>query len=237
LWRFDINNPQSSGNPFKLAKLLGPSSVAQPITVKPELSEVEGKRIVFVGTGKYLESSDLADTSTQTLYAITDANETVTLNNPRGSTNMVSQSISNSGASRLVTNNAVSYATKRGWYIDLPDPGERQNVPSQLVFGTLLVPTIVPSNTVCSPGGYGWLNFVNFKTGAIIAQTVVASKTNAPIVGINILYVNGQPKVSVVTADNPTPEFPSIQPEFLGGTVSGFQDRRVIWRELIEEQQ
>ncbi len=239
LWRFDINNPQSSGNPFKLAKLQG-SLGDQPITVKPELSEVEGKRIVFVGTGKYLESTDVSGTQTpnsQTLYAITDANETVTLNNPRSGTSLQQQVITTSSGTRTVTNNPVLYASKRGWYIDLPDPGERQNVPSQLVFGTLLVPTIVPSNTVCSPGGYGWLNFINFKTGSIIAQSVVGSKTNAPIVGINVLYVNGSPKVSVVTADNPTPEFPPIQPEFLGGTVSGFQDRRVIWRELIEEQQ
>jgi type IV pilus assembly protein PilY1 len=236
LWRFDINSSPSTSNPFKLAKLLGPSSVEQPITVKPELSEVDGKRIIFVGTGKYLEANDLTNTATQTLYAITDANETVTLNNPRGSTDMVNQTISNSGATRLVTNNPVSYATKRGWYIDLPDSGERQNVPSQVVLGTLLVPTIVPSNTVCSPGGYGWLNFLNFKTGAIIAQSIVGSKTNAPIVGINVLYVNGKPKVSIVTTDNPTPEPPAEEPEF-SSTTSGFQDRRVIWRELIEEQQ
>ena len=237
LWRFDINAPASSSNPFKLASLQGPSSVPQPITVEPELSEVDGVRIVFVGTGKYLESSDLSDTSQQTLYAITDNNETTTFNNPRGSSTMVQQTITNSGATRTISNNAVDYSLKRGWYIDLPDTGERQNVPSQLVFGTLLVPTIVPSNTVCSPGGYGWLNFINFRTGSIISQSIVGSKTNAPIVGVNVIYVNGQPKVSEVTSDNPTPEFPAVQPDFTGGASSGFQEHRVIWRELLDEQQ
>ncbi|MFW5440131.1 MAG: PilC/PilY family type IV pilus protein [Methylophilaceae bacterium] len=249
VWRFDINNPQSPGNsttrvnPFKLAKLKDASGNEQPITVKPELSAVGNKRLVFFGTGKYLEISDLSDTSTQSLYAFTDEsyddldNLAATLNNPRTDTNMVNQVITNSGAQRSVSSNAVDYTTDRGWYIDLPDTGERQNVPSQLVFGTLLVPTIVPSNTACSPGGYGWINFLNFKTGSIVAGSIIGSKTNAPIVGINVLYINGQPKVSIVTADNPTPEFPAIQPTFVGGALSGFQEHRVIWRELIEDLQ
>ena len=246
LWRFDINAAQSSTNPFLMATLTGPKSVVnnvvvdstlipQPITTKPELSEVNGDRIVFVGTGKYLESSDLSDTSRQTLYGIKD-NSTSTLANPRNDSTMVQQTLTDSGSTRTVSNNPVAI-TKRGWFIDLPDTGERQNVPSQLVFGTLLVPTIVPSNTVCSPGGFGWLNFLNFQTGAVISTNVAGSRTNAPIVGINVLYVNGNPKVELVTSDNPTPQFPAVQPTFTGGSVSGFQQHRVIWRELLDQQQ
>jgi type IV pilus assembly protein PilY1 len=249
LWRFDINAAQSSTNPFLVATLTGPKRVdptinntlvPQPITVKPELSESNGDRIIFIGTGKYLEPDDLPDpavrdTGRQTLYAIKD-NSTTTLNNPRSSSTMVQQVITDSGATRTVTNNTV-LPTNRGWYIDLPDTGERQNVPAQLVFGTLLVPTIVPSNTVCSPGGFGWLNFLNFQTGAVIATSIVGTKTNAPIVGLNVLYVGGNPKVEVVTSDNPTPQLPAVQPPFTGGSVSGFQQHRVIWRELLDQQQ
>jgi type IV pilus assembly protein PilY1 len=133
--------------------------------------------------------------------------------------------------------NTVDFASGRGWYIDFPDSGERQNVPAQLVFGTLLLPTIVPSNTVCSPGGYGWLNFLDYKTGASVSGNIVATKTNAPIVGINVLYVNGKPVTNIVTADNPTPQFPPVQPAFTGGVASGFTNHRVIWRELMDEQQ
>lgn len=241
VWRFDINASSSSGNPFRVAILKDPSGVTQPITVRPELAEINGKPLLYVGTGRYLGTSDLTDTQQQSIYAISDnLSSTATLDNPRTSAQMVKQVLVNNAdtATRKVQEpvNQVNFATTRGWYIDFPDTGERQNVPAQLVFGTLLLPTTVPSNTVCSPGGYGWLNFLDYKTGASVAGNVVASKMNAPIVGMNVLYVKGKPVVNVVTADNPTPQFPPQQPTFTGGSASGFTNHRVIWRELVDEQ-
>lgn len=241
LWRLDINVAKSSTNPFKVALLKDPSGNTQSITVRPELAEINGKRVLFVGTGRYLGTSDLSDTQQQSIYAISDDSATTaTLDNPRTSSAMVNQVLVNDvlAATRSVQApvNQVNFSTGRGWYIDFPDSGERQNVPAQLVFGTLLLPTTVPSNTVCSPGGYGWLNFLDYKTGASVAGNIVASKTNAPIVGMNVIYVNGKPVVNIVTADNPTPQFPPVQPTFTGGSASGFTNHRVIWRELLDEQ-
>lgn len=240
VWRFDINSAQSSTNPFKLAILKDPSGVAQPITTRPELAEINGKRVLYVGTGRYLGVNDISDTQQQTIYAITD--ETVgpltTLDNPRVNAAMVKQTLTNDAATstrKVASPNTVNFATGRGWYIDFLDTGERQNVPAQLVFGTLLLPTVVPTNTLCSPGGFGWLNFLDYKTGAAITNNVVSSKTNAPIVGINVLYIKGKPVVNIVTADNPTPTIPSVAPPFTNGTESGFTNHRAIWRELIED--
>lgn len=242
VWRIDINSPQSATNPFKVAVLKDPSGNTQPITVRPELAEINGKKVLYVGTGRYLGTSDLTDTQQQTIYAISDdtAASPTTFDNPRSSSLMVSQTLVNSAttATRTVQEpaNTVDFNTGRGWYIDFPDSGERQNVPAQLVFGTLLLPTTVPSNTVCSPGGYGWLNFLDYKTGASTPGAIVASRTNAPIVGMNILYIKGKPVVNIVTADNPTPQFPPDKPKFGGANTSGFTNHRVIWRELIDEQ-
>jgi type IV pilus assembly protein PilY1 len=242
LWRFDINSAQSATNPFKVAVLKDPSGNPQPITVRPELADISGKRVLYVGTGRYLGTSDLTNTQQQTIYAISDdaTSTPATLDNPRTSSAMVNQVLVNdtltATRSMQTPSNPVSFTTDRGWYIDFPDSGERQNVPAQLVFGTLLLPTTVPSNTVCSPGGYGWLNFLDYRTGAAVSGNVVASRTNAPIVGINVLYVKGKPVVNIVTADNPTPSFPPVQPSFTGGSQSGFTNHRVIWRELIEDQ-
>ncbi len=241
LWRFDINSPQSGSNPFKLAVLKDPSGTVQPITTRPELAEISGKRVIYVGTGRYLGTSDLTNTQQQSIYAITDETSATptTLDNPRTSSKMVQQTLVNDAgtATRSMGSpiKSVDFASGRGWFIDFPDSGERQNVPAQLVFGTLLLPTTVPTNTVCSPGGYGWLNFLDYKTGASVAGNVVATKTNAPIVGINVIYVKGEPVVNIVTADNPTPTFPPVQPNFSGGGASGFTNHRVIWRELIDE--
>ncbi|MCK9388814.1 MAG: PilC/PilY family type IV pilus protein [Sulfuritalea sp.] len=75
LWRFDLDHTASghtNTQVFKLAHLES-GGVAQPITTKPELSQLEsGTRLVFVGTGKYLETSDLTSTAVQGFYAVKD---------------------------------------------------------------------------------------------------------------------------------------------------------------------
>ncbi|MEQ1598932.1 MAG: PilC/PilY family type IV pilus protein [Methylotenera sp.] len=240
LWRFDINNGPTA---TKFATL------GQPITTRPELGKVLAGgnvyRVVFVGTGKYLETDDLTDLSQQTLYAIKDddvpgGTASPTFVDPRSSATMVEQVLTTAsgGASRSVaTTNPVDFNTDRGWFIDLQS-GERQNVSAKLVQGTLIVPTTVPSNTVCAPGGTGWLNYFDYDTGGAVVGTQVSTFTNSPIVGINVVYVTdpvtgkASPKVSVVTADNPTP---TLQPNTpFSSTGAGFQKKRVIWRELIQ---
>jgi type IV pilus assembly protein PilY1 len=232
VWRFDINAAASSSNPFKFATLSDSGGSAQPITARPELGSINGKRVVFIGTGKYLEVSDLSNTQQQSIYAILDDNATATLVNPR--TTLTRQTLTTAGATRTASNNAVDFSAGRGWFVDLPDSGERQNVDGKLESGTLLVPTTVPADSVCSPGGYSWLNFFNYQTGGPVdtETDLVSSKTNAPIVGINVYYINGTPVVSQVTADSPTPE---VNTNVVFRTqASSFQKKKVIWRELIQ---
>jgi type IV pilus assembly protein PilY1 len=251
LWRFDINSAPSldplSRNPLLFTTLLDSSSIAQPVTTAPTLGEIESQRFIFVGTGKYLETSDLTDTSKQTIYAIKDNNATTTLTNAR--TALVQQTMSMASAdatARYGSNNPVDLSSPaiRGWYVDLASiiapsttpsfVGERVNIDMQLVQGTLIAATIVPSNTVCAPGGTGWLNFFNYETGGYVdsATQTVSHQYGSPIVGINVIFIEGKPIVETVTANKPTPEVDeSVQ--IKGGGV-GFQKKRVIWRELIQ---
>lgn len=242
LWRFDINSAAAvtygtgTGSVFDLATLMGPSGNPQAITTPPVLGKIGGKRVVFVGTGKYLENADLSTTQVQSEYAIKDDNATVTLSNPggspRNSTTLVQQTLTNTGnGTRTASGNPVDWTTGRGWYVDFPDSGERSNIESRLVLGTLLVATIVPSNTVCSPGGYGWLNFFDYLTGGSIDSSgIVSASYNNSIVGINVLYINGQPVIETVTSNDPTP---TVNTDVLiKGIPSGFVGKRVLWREL-----
>lgn len=244
LWRFDIN----AGTVMNFATLQAGTS-AQPITTRPQLGTIstsDGKahRVVYVGTGKYLETSDLTDTQQQTLYAIKDDDATATLVNPRSSTgtgpdHMVQQTLTTSGGTRTASSNPVNLLTDRGWFVDFPAAGERDNVPSELVLGTLIVPTNVPTNTVCAPGGTSWKNSFDYKTGGAVSGSggIVSTIGNSLIVGINILYIVDpitgklKPIGSVVTADHPTPE---VIPIPFSNSGSGFQKKRVIWRELIK---
>ncbi|MDP2144996.1 MAG: PilC/PilY family type IV pilus protein [Gallionella sp.] len=245
LWRFDINSSVTAtvaegeigtGDVMKFASLFSNTTgtLPQPITSSPVLGKIAGKRVVFVGTGKYLETSDLTTTQVQSIYAIKDDDATATLVNPRNS--LVNQSLYNNPdgtATRLSGNAAVNFYTRRGWFVDLPDSGERVGINSRLEQGTLIVPTIVPSNTVCSPGGYSWLNYLDYKTGGAINTTTGLSGTkyDSTIVGVNIYYIDGQPKVGVVTSTNPTPELDTNVA--FPGAAAGFTGKRVIWRELI----
>lgn len=234
VWRFDLNSSEVAGvNPLKFATLFSDVAATQPqpITTRPELGRLNGKRMIFIGTGKYLEVTDLTNTQVQSLYGIKDDDETTTLVNPR--TSLVQQSFTETeAATRVGTSNPVP-SSARGWYVDLPDEGERQNVASELVSGVLIVPTTVPTTTACEPGGYSWLNFLDYRTGGPVPDwTRVSTRFSAPIVGINIVYIDGKPRVSVVKADNPTPEIVDTE-EFPGGGAA-FQSKRAVWREVIQ---
>jgi type IV pilus assembly protein PilY1 len=253
VWRFDID----AETVVKFAELKDAGGLGQPITTKPELGNVltsDGKirRVVFIGTGKYLETDDLTDTQGQTLYAIKDDDTqtspaTATLVNPRASTaspnRMVQQTITGGTDNRTVTTvtstNKTDFKVDRGWFVDFPDSGERENVAMQLVLGTLIVPTTVPSSTVCEPGGRGWLNYFNYLTGGPVGNAnIVSTSMTAPIVGINVMYIvdpgTGKlvPKVSTVGANDPTPKLIPGTP--FSSTGSGFQKKRAIWRELVQ---
>ena len=225
---------------MKFATLLDSVGVAQPITTTPVLGKIDEKRVVFIGTGKYLETSDLTTTQVQSQYAIKDDDAMTTLVNPR--TSLVQQVLTNSASAgtRGTTDNPVNFTSSRGWYFDFPDSKERVNIDSRLVQGTLLIPSIVPSSTVCSPGGFGWLNFVDYTNGGKIdtslpgggANSGAGTKYDSTIVGVNVLFIDGKPVVEVVTSTNPTPEKdPSV---LFGANATGFVGKRVLWRELIQ---
>jgi type IV pilus assembly protein PilY1 len=126
----------------------------------------------------------------------------------------------------------VDFGTGRGWFVDFPDSRERVNIDGKLVLGTLLVPSIVPSSTECSPGGSGWLNFFDYKTGGAVTG-VSSAKYDSPIVGVNVLFVEGNPIVEVVTSTEPTPKPDDHVP--FKATAGGFSGKRMIWHELIPQ--
>ena len=144
LWRFDLAQPSgSSAAVHRLAQLKGPTGIAQPVTAAPELLAHLGKRIVYIGTGRLLDSSDFGSTRVQTVYAIADGS---TLSNPRGS--LVQQVLNVSGSGSL-TANAVDWAVHRGWYVDLP-AGEQANTQPVLAYGALSVVANKTGSSDCS---------------------------------------------------------------------------------------
>jgi type IV pilus assembly protein PilY1 len=235
LWRFDISTNQV----FNLAKLQ--AGIPQPITTIPELGLVEGNKVVFLGTGKYLEVSDLGTNDQQSFYAIKDpilATQSTRVN-PRGDTTFVRQAIIPGPGpdERSGDTNApdVNFSIDNGWYLDFPDTRERQNVRSTLFLGTLVIPTTVPESTACQPAGFGWLTFLDFGTGkpvqTNIPTNIVSTKLISPSVG-GFFSVNDQGVSRFVNtgADGRT----TTKNVPIAGSIGGFQLRRSIWREIAE---
>lgn len=221
MWRIDLEK----GTASRLADF-GPG---KPVMTAPDIGEVEGHRVIYFGTGRYLGTSDLDDRSVQSIYGIKDdGTGTVT-----GTSGLVAQTISGEGATRSISSNAVDWSSKAGWYVDLPAGGERVTVDPQLFFGTLLVATTMPSATDCEPGGTGWLYQLDFMTGGSPSSTAVAATgTSSPIVGLTVSLVNGTPVATVVEGNGTVTAIRVQLRQGAGG--GGKAAKRVLWRELYD---
>lgn len=240
VWRFDLQTDPPAV--LKLAELKDGSGRPQSVTSRPELGLVNGFRVVFVGTGRYLGVTDLVDPATlglpyayqQSVYAIKDSG--VAHGNFRAS-GAIQQTITQlSPTTRTVSSRPVDWTAVTGWYVDLNpgnlSPGERVNVDPQLVLGTLLVATNVPNSNACSVGGDSWLYQFNFSTGSYVptapSQVLGIKVSSALTVGMAVVRLpSGQLKVIATGA---TGEKKTLG-VYTGGAGSG--GRRISWRELI----
>lgn len=154
VWRFDLSGTNtSSWNVKLLATLVDGSGTAQPITTAPELWQNGAYRMVYVGTGQLLGSSDLTSNATQTMYGLVDNMTNAPTISPLRS-NLVQRTISGNTISNTPP---VNYATNRGWYFDLKQAGERVTVDPIFALGTLVFNTNYPDADSCSAQGYEYV--------------------------------------------------------------------------------
>lgn len=265
LWRFDINNTIApTGYEAKLlVSFVDASGNPQPITAKPTTATINGKTVVFVGTGRYLGISDLTNAQFETFYAVKDNPDATTLGNPRlSASNFVGQTLSSGtcpvgapttwcipGQSvRGSTSNAVDWDLKNGWYVDFVTGGERSVTDSALAFGTLLFTTIAPNNSSASAcgaetpdGSASYLYALDYRTGAPVQGTgAVSGVSLGNVIATRpiILKVNGAIRYLIRTSHSG-----SAPGTDMGGSTGGIvptvpgsgPTRRVSWRELINE--
>ncbi|MDQ2762789.1 MAG: PilC/PilY family type IV pilus protein, partial [Pseudomonadota bacterium] len=256
VWRFEFSGAGS-------AQLIGTTedslNAVQPITVRPELAELNGKPMVFVGTGRLLGTSDVTDVTPQSIYGIVDPLTNVggAIYQPLLRTSLnklaMTQIGAGAGATRTVAcATAGTCVNTGGWVVDFPtvasEEGERVNVEMKLVLGTLVVASNVPSTEVCKVGGHSWYNYLNFSDGQAVnnADLSVAGNPNSPrivsqyladsiIVGFNVVQL--------------APAVGSSSPRYVGEFHNSngneyarnvpvapppFQGKRISWREIVQ---
>jgi type IV pilus assembly protein PilY1 len=220
MYRFDLDAGTSS-------KVIALGS-NQPITAAPEIGDVDGKTVLFFGTGRYLGKSDLKSIPTQAMYGVRDDGSTTVTKSQ-----LTSQTMSG-GDTRTISNNDIDWTSKYGWYVNLSG-SELVHIPAQLYFGTLVFASVVPSATECEPGGHGFLYMLNYRTGSAYdnsATTVAGTYSASPIVGFSVSKLASGAKVYPVTADGAKPTPTDLK---MGGTATALgSGRRVMWRELME---
>lgn len=242
LWRFDFTgNSVSSWVVDKFAALKDASGAAQPVTTAPELAELSingvGTRMVYVGTGLYLGTSDIPGSTganawssqVQTMYGLKDS--LAALPTPLRS-NLQQQTVTTVGTKRTSSNNAVNYTTKKGWYLDLPTTGERSNTDPTIALGALIFTTNIPSATVCQPGGSSWEYFLDLKTGGLAGNSSVSWSgtflgnvlASRPVL---IQLPSGKVVSLVRTSDAETLK------EDIPIAAPGIGAKRISWRELF----
>jgi type IV pilus assembly protein PilY1 len=253
LWRFDINGDigASGYEAHRLTTLyadLG-GTVRQPITARPELGDVDGNAVIFIGTGRYLGTPDLSDLTQQTMYAVKDDLGTTTLGNPRNpASGFVQQvqtttlcpanspeSVCNTGESvRTTTNNAVDFAVNNGWFVDFPDAGERANTDAILQLGTLVFNTNVPNVSVCTAGGYSYTWFLDYRTGSFVSTSTTRVSAvrlgNALSTRPTVVRLPNNAVVALTRLSDGSTRTTDVA---VGSGAASV--RRVSWRELITD--
>ena len=197
LWKFDLGDALAanwtvafSGNPLFHAVVSGND---QPITSAPEvtLHPISGLMVMF-GTGSYIEVNDASTTTTQTIYGVRD-NGTASLSR----SDLVQQSVTgvvtvDSARYRTMSSNPINWASQSGWFIDLPDVGERVAVDPVLRAGRALFTTLVPSSDPCTAGGTGWLMAIDYATGGQINEQILDTNHDGHVNGSDTIVAGAE---------------------------------------------
>ncbi|MCS7003523.1 MAG: hypothetical protein NZ518_11800, partial [Dehalococcoidia bacterium] len=247
-WRFDMTTTPPTVQ--RIAQLRDATGRIQSVTTRPEVTRFTTPgtfNVIYVGTGRYLGSTDLQDPATlsppepdrayqQTVYAFKDPVKT-DLGNLRAA-NLVRQTLTVVDSStRKVSNNTVNWGSDNGWYVDLnPDndsPGERVNIDPQLVRGVLIVATNEPNSEPCSAGGDSFVYQFDYRSGSYVASSpggVVGTRFGSALLAGFVVYrlPSGQLKYTGIDVTG------KKRTEGVNPGSGGALGKRVSWRELIQ---
>ena len=259
LWRFSLK-PGAFGV-HRLATVRDVDGNVQPITVRPQVTTINGSPIVYFGTGRYLGVTDVGGTPKNSFYAVKDDLSTTTYyNNPRTYSSFIGQratdTVCPSGTDvsiclpgqRVRTVDQVSgsansnLTTQSGWFLDFPAAaGEIQFTDPKLTLGTLAFSTSVPkaaTSQVCSPRtgaseGDALAYMLDYLTGGVVGTSTTVIGTNLGAGVATAPQIAQLPNGTVIAKYRlSTGQEVSIPLRF---GASGGATKRISWRELVSD--
>jgi type IV pilus assembly protein PilY1 len=200
---------------------------AQPITVQPELAEIDGRIVVFFGTGRLLGESDVSThvsaSRQQSVYAVKDSGTFLGTLAEANLVELTLNSLTDPRTSSSAT--AINWATHNGWRLQVP-LRERFNVDPSLQLGVLNIAANIPrvNDDRCNPRGASIFYQLDYKTGKVLNT----ERYESQVVGNTTVQLPNGTKVNIlVMADGttvPQPDPPTVPPA--GGVT------RISWREI-----
>jgi len=240
LWRLDVTPASGAyAAPVHLAQLTNASGSAVPVTSRPLVLVHPrlNRRYVTVGTGRLLDTSDIASTQAQVFAAIHDGNGSAfnaAASLPSGVTFPIQRS-NLVQHTDLTTKVVVDPATKMGWWVDLGTAaagnGWRVITDPSSFFGIVTFVAMLPNGDACNPSGISRVYSVDVGDGesqllAADGSTIAYSTVLGGVVIEHRTYsVGGKPRL---IAGNDAGKSASLARK----PIAGLGLRRLNWREL-----
>lgn len=224
LWRFDLDKSAV----LRLMTLTDKDGTALPITAAPELAKVNNRRMVFVGTGRFLGESDFSDSRTHSFFAVWDDGTTVSSRKK-----LAERTISTAtDGTRSVTGVDMNWELHRGWVVTLPK-GEKANTDPALGSGVIVFTTNAPSKTECSASSA--LYVASASTGTQLPKS--AFPDGAPWFGKPLgSSLTAKPVLTRLTSDKlgiTTRQSDGTQETRTLNVGSAAAPQKTTWRELL----
>jgi len=185
VYRLDLTGtPSQYPAPQKIALLTTSGSVVQPVTSRPliEVQPNTNKRYVLVGTGRSLDTTDIASTQGQSFYAILDGTGTrfnASANLPAGVSFPIERDELTENTNLLT--GVTLAANKVGWYVELGSGassiGWRVTSDPTTYYGTVAFAASLPNGSACEPSGSSRIYAIDFGTG-VSSLTSTTSTTD-----------------------------------------------------------
>jgi type IV pilus assembly protein PilY1 len=184
MWKFDVTGDEASweiafnGQPFFTSPSGSPISDRPAIAAHPQ-GRTLGQLVLF-GTGKYIETSDneTIGQPVESIFALWDfsdqyvADHTVPKVNGHTKADLQANAFTARSNVRVIENGVKADwlddngdPSALGWYIDLPQQGERMIRRPVLRDNLVFFVTMTPDPDPCAAGGTGYISVLDIDTG------------------------------------------------------------------------
>ncbi|MEO8836324.1 MAG: PilC/PilY family type IV pilus protein [Caldimonas sp.] len=249
LWKFDLSG--ATADTWVLGNAGVPLFAAgsgHAITGRPDVTKfTAGGFIIAFGSGRYVATADNNDLTTQRVYAIRDTGTAGTValssllqqtivgtgtgldgNDYRFSTHAVDppRDFTSTGDNAITRTSYLS--DKRGWYLDLPDSGERVVADARFRGGRAIFTSVVPDvSSPCAYGGSGWVLEFDAMTGNRFDSATFDSNGDNNLTTADYIASSGVASQAINTSGRRIGAIPAA-PGFMSnrsGGVSGLEDK------------